>query len=59
MGAQVTLLPAMQPALVERLRPADEATLARLRPLWQAYGMPLPDEALQHLVEVRGLPCAA
>ena len=58
-GAGVTLLPDLRPAVVERLLPADPATLARLRPRWAAHGMPLPPEGQAeggpegHLVEVR------
>lgn len=51
-GAACCLLPDLRPALIERLRPADEATLGRLRPLWSAYGQPLP-AAVDQLVEVR------
>lgn len=57
-GSGITLLPDLRPAIVERLRPADAATLARLRPLWAAHGMPLPPEGQEggsaggHLVEV-------
>ena len=38
---------------MEGLRPADEATLQRLRPLWASYGMPLPAAGPDHLVEVQ------
>ncbi|PRW56060.1 hypothetical protein C2E21_5110 [Chlorella sorokiniana] len=59
-GSGVTLLPDLRPAIVERLRPADASTLARLRPLWAAHGMSLPPEGQKeegssssgHLVEV-------
>jgi len=58
-GSGVSLLPDLRPAVVERLRPADAATLARLRPLWAAHSMPLPLEGQEggsslggHLVEV-------
>jgi hypothetical protein len=40
-GAVCCLLPDMRPALIQRLLPADAATLARLRTVWAAYGMPL------------------
>ena len=50
--AECRLLPDLRPALIDRLRPADEPTLLRLRPLWAAYGMPLPP-AVDCLVEVR------
>lgn len=53
-GTQCTLLPDLRPALIQRLRPADAATLARLRPLWAAHGQPLAEAAKeQPLVEVR------
>lgn len=51
-GAPCRLLPDLRPALVECLRPADAPTLARLRPLWAAYGQPLP-ASVEHLAEVR------
>lgn len=57
-GSGITLLPDLRPAIVERLRAADAATLARLRPLWAAHGMPLPPEGQDggsaggHVVEV-------
>lgn len=57
-GSGCSLLPDLRPAIVERLRPADPATLARLRQLWAAHGMPLPPEGKEdggaggHLVDV-------
>ena len=50
-GAECQLLPDLRPALIQRLRPADEPTLARLRPLWASHGMPLPPQ-VDCLVEV-------
>jgi hypothetical protein len=52
-GSECRLLPDFREGLIEGLLPADEATLQRLRPLWASYGMPLPAEAPEHLVEVR------
>ncbi|KAL4457639.1 hypothetical protein ABPG75_012504 [Micractinium tetrahymenae] len=52
-GTLCTLLPDLRPAVIQRLRPADAATLARLRPLWAAHGQPLPEGAdTQPLAEV-------
>lgn len=50
-GAECTLLPDMRPALIHAVRPADEATVDRLRPLWASHGMPLPPR-VDSLVDV-------
>lgn len=52
-GSECRLLPDFREGIIEGLRPADEATLQRLRPLWASYGLPLPAEGPEHLVAVR------
>lgn len=50
-GTLCQLLPDLRPALIARLRPADAATVARLRARWALYGILLPPD-VPYLVEV-------